>query len=187
MCDAGKKSWAYHLKSLLCDNGFIEAWQQQGVGDARQFLCALKERLLARFLQDWEQTILTNDRFEFYALFKRTFQPELYMDYGQLRCYKIAYVQFRFGFSPIRLHKLRYKPNATPQQFICPVCEAQVEDERHVLLECAAYADLRAEFLMHDSDLAALMEANDEQSVCNLSRFLYKVFKLRAELLQRVP
>jgi Reverse transcriptase (RNA-dependent DNA polymerase) len=188
LCDSGKKSWAFHLKNILFENGFTEAWLQQSVGDIRVFLKTLRERLIDRFQSEWQNDILTKDRYEFYALFKRTFnlKAENYVDCNQLRCFKIAYVQFRFGISPINCHRLRYKRNVTAQQLLCPVCKNDKEDEKHILLFCVAYEEFRSDlamFIDNDRSMDAIMSADDDESVAEISNFLYKVFKKRAQFI----
>ncbi len=171
-----------YSRHLLLDNGFAEVWQQQSVGNMSVFLKTLRERLIARFVNNWESAIQTSKRFEFNALFKRTFILEKYVDYKQLRCFKILYVQFRFGISPIRTHRLRYRSGVTPNQLLCPVCKSGNEDENHVLFVCAAYEALRNDFSVFQTfrgDVIGIMTADDEGSVCELSRFLYKAFKKR--------
>jgi len=192
MIDTGKKTWAFHLKSLLCEHGLGEAWQQQGVGSVGSFLTTLRQRLLDRFQQDWNQSVQSKERFEFYAQFKRVLKAEHYVDVNQLRCFKIAYVQFRLGISPINKHRLRYRLGVTPQQLLCPVCKAATEDEAHILFNCNAYADLRNDSYLFANNgtvintISALMSAEDDQSVCELSRFLYKVFKVRSNFVKTV-
>ena len=188
MCDSGRKSWAFHLRNVLCENGFTDAWQQQSVGDVKMFLCTLKGRLIERFQQDWINGVNASDRFQFYAQFKRSFKIEPYVNCSQLRCFKIAYVQFRFGISPINFHRMRYRKGVTPQQMFCPVCRDVVEDENHILFECPLYDDLRHDMSFFQAnqmnDVVTLMNANDDTSVMELSRFLYTVFKRRLQPVQ---
>ena len=188
LAENGKKSWAFYVKNLLCEHGFVEVWQQQGVGDFSSFLHLLKERLINRFQGEWSDIVLNNDRFEFYALFKRTWQAEKYVDYEQLRCFRLAYVQFRFGISPINTHRLRYRKNISSRHLLCPSCKQEMEDEAHVMLQCKVYDDLRKglEILNHYyfSDVSEIMSFDDKKTVCDISKFLYYVFKKRNEFLQ---
>lgn len=183
LCDSGKKSWSFYLKNILCENGCNEAWQQQSVGDIGNFLRTLRERLINRFKADWDNDIQTRERYVFYAKFKRSFKIENYVDCSQLRCFKIAYVQFRFGISPINCHRMRYKRGVTPQQLLCPVCKTENEDEEHVLLNCTAYDEFRSELSVFaaNDDVAAIMSADDDKNVMDVSNFLYKVFKKRSQ------
>ena len=173
------------LKVFLCEYGFTEAWQEQGVGDVKKFIVLLKERLINKFTHEWENLVVTSDRYEFYAKFKRILKLENYPNYNQLRCYKIAYIQFRLGISPIKSHQLRYIEGATDNQLLCPVCRTTKENEMHVLFDCPGYQQFRDESTLFNNgnDVCNIMNACSELNTCQLSRFLYKVFKKRAEFM----
>jgi len=184
----GKKSWAYHVKELLFRNGFGYVWLQQGVGSVNVFLALFKRRLIDQYQQDWSSAVGTSERYEFYALFKRSFGVEKYLDTIQFRRYRESLIRFRFGMSPIRVHKLRYKRNVLPRHLLCPACKLAVESEIHILLHCAAYnayrRDVAALAPALDNtfvSLKAVMAADDETSLVQLARFLYKVFRQRKQ------
>ena len=68
--DSGKKTWAYHVKTLLCTNGFHDVWMEQSVGDLSAFLCLFRQRLINRFQQNWSDNVSTSEPFECYNSFK---------------------------------------------------------------------------------------------------------------------
>ena len=184
----GKKTWTFHVMQLICTNGFGEVWFQQGVGDAGAFLRCFRQRLVDQYTQGWATDIETKERFEFYSSFKRIFQSEKYIDYQQKRCFRDSYVQFRLGISPIRVHRMRYRKDVVPGQLLCPVCKNEIEDESHVIFRCNAYERFRKEVNIIASTsttqdtfnaLSRVMAADDEESVIQLSRFLYRVFDMR--------
>ena len=183
--NSGKKTWAYHVSQILCANGFQDVWDQGNVGDLSAFICLFRQRLISRFHQEWSDSVSTSERFEFYASFKTLFVTEKYFDCEQLRCFREAYTRFRFGISPINVHKLRYKSGILPRHLLCPVCKHEIEDEAHVLFSCQGYDDLRSNFQVfsqHDEgDVAGLMNACDEESVKQLSKYLYNVFSKRKD------
>ena len=115
--DLGKKTSAYHVKDLLCRNGFGDVWLQQNVGHLNRFVSILKQRLLDQFQQDWSDSITSNERSEFYSIFKHSIHTEKYIDFIQLRCFREAYIQFRFGISPISVHRLRYRDGIIPRDY----------------------------------------------------------------------
>ena len=150
-------------------------WMQQNVGDISAFLSQFRQRLLVQFQQEWSTSVATSERFEFYASFKTVIGTEKYFDYTQLRCFREAYTRFRFGISPIFVHKFRYKTNVTPRNLSCPVCKEEIEDESHVLFSCQAYNLFRREVPLLadlvDNDITRVMSADDEESVIQLSKF----------------
>ena len=62
-------------------------------------------------------------------------------------CFREAYIKFRFGISPILVHRLRFKNDVIPRDLLCPVWKDEIEDESHVLFSCKAYEDFRKDGL----------------------------------------
>ena len=186
--EVGKKTWAFYVRQLLCENGFGDVWIQQNAGDINTFLSIFRQRLTDQYAQTWHDKIVSSERFELYSSFKHSLQAERYLDYNIIRVYKAAYIKFRFGVSPILIHKLRYKKDVLPRHLLCPACKHNIEDECHILFECKAYASLRKSvaFLLDkaDGNVSFVMSCDEEKSVKLLSRFLYHVFKRRLELKQ---
>ena len=187
--DLGKKTWAYHVKELLCRNSFGDVWLQQNVGHLNRFVSVFKQRLLDQFQQDWSASITSKERFEFYSIFKQSIQTEKYIDILQLRCFREAYIKFRFGISPILVHRLRYRNDIIPRDLLCPVCKDEIEDESHVLFSCKAYEDFRKDVSWFNGshtavvvDVSHVMSADNERSIWEVSRFLYKVLQRRNDI-----
>ena len=134
--DLGIKTWAYHVKELLCRNGFVDVWLQQNVGHLNRFVSVSKQRLLDQFQRDWSGSITSTERYEFDSIFKHSIHAENYIDFIQLRCFRKAYIQFIVGISPISVHRLRYRDGVIPRDLLCPVCKDEIEDETHVLFSC---------------------------------------------------
>jgi hypothetical protein len=187
---AGKKSWAFHVRELLYRNGFGYVWMQQGVGHVKMFLSVFKQRLIDQYQQDWSTVITDSERFEFYASFKSTIATENYLDVVQLRCFRTAFIRFRLGISCIRVHKLRHRKNVLRHHLLCPVCKSAVENEKHVLIECREYDPFRNDVLalkpifnQQFVSVSTVMAADDDVSIAQLSRYLYRVFKRRGDFL----
>ena len=89
-------------------------------------LTIFRQRLIDQFQQEWNSELSTKERLDLYASFKRRFQGERYMEYSQLRCYREAYIQFRFGISPILIHKQRYRKYVISRNLLCPVCKRKL-------------------------------------------------------------
>ena len=173
----GKKTWTFHVMQLICTNGFGEVWFQQGVGDAGAFLRCFRQRLVDQYTQGWATNIETKERFELYSSFKR-----IYIDYQQKRCFRDSYVQFRLRISPIRVHRMRYRKDVVPSQLLCPVCKNEIEDEYNAFERFRKEVNIIASTsTTQDTSnaLSRVMAADDEESVIQLSRFLYRVFDMR--------
>ena len=65
----------------------------------------------------------SKDRFEFYSIFKQSIQTEKYIDFWQLRYFREAHIEFRFGISLISVHRLRYRNDIIPRELLCTVCK----------------------------------------------------------------
>ena len=182
--ELGKKTWAYHIRQLLCTNGFGEVWLQQNVGDTNNFLSVFRQRLSDQFQQDWHSNIESKERFELYASFKQVVKSETYLECNQLRCFKEAYIKFRFGISPILVHRLRYRKDVLPRHLLCPACKYGIEDEAHILFECKVYKEFRSSvdlLVRAHGNITQVMSAEDEEAIRQLSRFLYRCLQKRKE------
>ena len=75
-----------------------------------------------------------------------------------------ALCKFRCDVAPIRLEPGRYE-NLRVEERFCPFCPNTVEDEKHVILNCKLYDDIRDSLyktvVAHNSDFPYLSE--DEQ------------------------
>ena len=83
---------------------------------------------------------------------------------------------------------MRYSKYVVPSQLLCPVCKNKTENESHVIFRCTAYERFRKEVNIIASisttqdtfiALSRVKAADDEESVIQLSRFLYRVFDMR--------
>ena len=155
------------------------------MGDVGVFLRCFRQRLVEQYTHYWAAEIETKERYEFYSSFKCIFQSEKYINYQQKRCFRDSYIQFRFGISPIHVHRMRYQKDVVPRQLLCPFYKNEIEDESHVLFRCSAYNRFRIDVNMitstvqnTSSALSRVMAADDEESIIQLSRFLYRVFDL---------
>ena len=114
---------------------------------------------------------------------KQSIQTETYIRFLQLRCFLEACIKFRFGISPILVHKLRYRNDIIPGDLLCPVCKDEIEDESHVLFSCKAYEDFRKDVSWFNGshtavvvDVSHVMSADNERSIWEVSRFFCTKF-----------
>ena len=159
------------------------------MGYLNRFVSVFKQRLLYEFQQDWSASITSKERFEFYSIFKQSIQTEKYIDILQLRCFREAYIKFRFGISPILVHRLRYRNDIIPRYLLYPVCKDEIEDESHVLFSCKTYEDFRKDVSSFNgshtaavAEVSHVMSADNETSIWEVSRFLYKVLQRRNDI-----
>ena len=87
-------------------------------------------------------------------MFKQCFNKEKYLCINMPGKYKSAYAKFRCGVAPLRIETGRYEGIMVDNR-LCfnEQCKKNniIEDEKHVLINCPVYADLRAILFRHAS------------------------------------
>ena len=79
-----------------------------------------------------------------YKLFKDTYEVEAYVKTVMPRCHRSALARFRCGVASIRVETGRYERLPLDER-LCPFCNAEIEDELHVLTIGLLYTDFRDE------------------------------------------
>ena len=159
------KTWVYHVKRLLCVNGFRYVWMYREVGDERLFLHIFKERL------KWTH-ICNSEGFDLYHCFKSTLQCERYLGCMQSKIYKTALARFRFHVSRINCHRLHF--SAAFDLRTCSFGTTSTDDECHML----PYTDLTTNFSFETT-------ANINK-LLNLSKFLFFLDQAQRKLDHRM-
>ena len=87
------------------------------------------------------------------------------------------------------MHRLRYRDGVIPGDLLCPVCKDEIEDKTHALFSCKAYNKFRRDMRWFDglhtavfTDVSNVMSADDEMSIRELSRFLYRALQRRNDI-----
>ena len=97
---------------------------------------------------------------------------------------------FRSASHPLMIEKgLHY--NLDREARTCPYCEACIENELHLVLQCPLYASLRCIYLhdMYVNDVSVasyvrLMSSDNETSVKTVSMFVHGALKERDSFLE---
>ena len=184
--DSGKISWATHVKMLLYKYGFGHVWLSQGVGDEIMFLKNFKQRLSDCFAQDWHHDITASHKLNYYANFKYTLEPERYLHILQVRKHLIAFAKLRCASHNLAIEKGRHD-NIPKEERLCTFCDFNVlEDEFHAVMICEKYEEIRCFYIpqcylnppsIHNFN--KLMSTQDDNTIFQLSIFIYKLFELR--------
>ena len=127
-----------------CYNGFGYVWMDGGVGNENMFITEFKNRLRDCCCQGWFSHMAKSERFDLYSCFRNTEQRERNLQVVQSRVYQTALARFPMDVSRINGHRLRILV-AEDQRF-CSFCVDETEDERHVLVLCPVYSQLREKF-----------------------------------------
>ena len=125
----------------------------------------IRENLMEMYAEAWSEEVnkvgskngTGLNKLRSYKMFKQTYKCEEYVNnkdirYGDRR----ALAQMRCGSAPINIKLGRYRNGVylPAEMRLCPICNEGVEDEKHVILECSFYDDLREKLL----DVACAMD-----------------------------
>jgi hypothetical protein len=91
----------------------------------------------------WERDLQTQDKLRTYRLYKRKFQSEPYCTMPMSRGHRSILFKFRCSNLQLSIETGRYAGKPI-HEIVCTLCTGDlVEDERHFLMNCTAYPDLR--------------------------------------------
>lgn len=147
------KNGFYRLKKLLKDinsNHILEA----NIGNAKPTISMLESKLMEIETNKWklllerENAIRGNggNKLRTYRKFKSQFCTEKYLTSKLPFMYRSAFTKFRCGVAPLRIETGRYE-NIDVMNRKCFNCPDTIEDEKHVLLYCPLYNDIRKELV----------------------------------------
>ena len=109
----------------------------------------LEDFLLDKYKVNWQNRMFSQkvgNKLRTYQLFKEVFETEMYLSKNIPSRYRSAFAKFRCGVAPLRIETGRYA-NKNVNERVCFIWHEQIEDEKHVLLYCPLYADLRERLL----------------------------------------
>ena len=184
-CD--KDSWAHKIKDVLCKYGFEEEWRRQNVDDIPKFTRELKIKMIEEYDEKWRFTLSQSSRYSIYKMFKTSRCTEKYLLLIDKKAFRDILSRFRLGMSELSVHSKRYQPDTHYDDFICPMCKEDEEDEKHFLLECPALSDIREKYLRvlyeYDQRLVfhELLSSHKENVIRGVCRYLHTAFQRRRE------
>lgn len=178
----GKRCWATEIKEMLQKAGFGYVWLQQGTQNTGQFLKNFRQRLMDMFLQEWSDAIKHKDRYILYSIVTEEFGICQYIKNIDIYCFRVALSQLRLGVLPIGNNMNRYGNNITAS--MCPFCKDKIEDEKHILLYCPTYIDLRQRFLNLETCYNWYRLLKDTDSSRSVAKFIFHSFRRRKLLLK---
>ena len=184
-----RNTWASSICFFLYKYGFQEVWENQGVGNERNFLKELRNRLILGFKEQWSVLLSESERFSCFRTFKSSIYLSPYLINLKHIQARISLIRLRLGVSQLNTHKLRFKRNVKDDDLSCPFCVNQIETEIHFVLLCPRYADLRQQYIPSKyynntcSFKLVLLLANETKSISmRLAIFLHKAFIARANI-----
>ena len=128
---------------LLHKYDFEHVMTEQNVQRESEFLREMKQRLVSEYSSVLSDDLTNSTRYDFYRSFKSTWHRESYLYSIDKKIVWDAFIRFRTGFSDLFVHKYRFANLSSGNVRIFPACYEENECEKHVLLECPTYEDLR--------------------------------------------
>ena len=183
MHEKGYKTWVTHIKSILCDNGFVQVWLF-GCGNETGFIKELKDRLVSNFYHNWRVHLDSSERLSLYGKFKPFFAREDYIRILYVDRFRIILAQFRTGVSQLNTHIHRFSPS--DENTACPLCPNAREDEIHFMFVCPMYSHIRK---AHDLEpkntnnlterLVYTLSTRSRSEIVSVAKFLLTAFEIR--------
>ena len=203
MLSFDKKNSLYRVDEMLIKLDVMFDVEHLTDYNLNAVLSDLESKLMEFELKQWSDDVhrvnavrgTGKNKLRTYRLFKQTFVSEQYVKCKYMsRKHRSAMARFRCGVAPLRIETGRYeRTRLPPDQRICPLCKNGVEDERHVLLYCPFYTDLRNDlFLSLSVGTSFNMMSDDEKFIYIFSntnclivtaRTLYEILERRKILL----
>ena len=139
-------SWSASTKKLLYDLDLGDFWEQQD-RDALppEWNSIIWDKLQRREESKWKQRIDNKPRLRTYRQFKKKLAFEDYLNASDLRGRR-QLARIRSGANRLRIEEGRAK-RLRPEDRKCWFGCLLIEDERHFLMSCPVYSDLRKEVI----------------------------------------
>ena len=194
--EAGRQNWVSHVKELLYTYGFGLVWILHDVGNDKEFLKLFKKRIMDCYKQKWYAYIRDTPKSIHYRHFKSLLEPEFYLNVDLPHTFKSTLANFRCSSHDLMIEKGRHLSIDREFRF-CQICQKQnilvIEDEFHFIFQCSIYEDLRKEhfkkYWLKNRTLQCLysiLSCDSELVVHKISKYLFKAFQLRNDILQEL-
>ena len=175
-------NWAFKLREFLIKYNFENVWLAQEVQNEHGFIKELKKALVDNYSENWMSQLHMSDRYILYRQIKQQLALEKYLMFLDKKIFRDVFIKFRMGVSELYIHKYRFSRDHP--SFTCPSCREEEEDDKHFLLECPAYEDLRSRYIRYAITPApfkdvSVLTSEDIETVRSVSKYLFHAFKRR--------
>ena len=180
-----KKGWVQTLKNNLETNGFGNVWLNEGTGNMKRFIKIYKQRLIDQFKQNWHDKVMNSERYNIYKTIKEEHKKEDYLNYIPIAKYRKTLTRLRIGIIELNYNKRFNEPNADTS---CPFC-TEVETEKHFLLDCTTYNQLRSKYIsrhwitLNNVNLNDLLTNANKEIIRSTAHFAYHALRKREEMI----
>ena len=121
-------------------NKFITSLGHHKASDSKTIISTCKDL----FREKWKEQINSGGKLRTYAHFKNIFQYENYLNDVHNVSHRRALTKLRTSSHGLHIETGRYtRPKVAPENRICLLCNASVENEAHFILHCSIYDEER--------------------------------------------
>ena len=146
-----KKRWCTYTKSLLMELGLGEKWMNQAVSEnGSEWNKLIEERIQQREERRWRKRIKEKPKLRTYRLVKTKLTFEEYLKTDDVKGRRLL-TRLRSGTNFLRIETGRREGLISEERKCWFGCDA-TEDERHFLMECHMYEDLREDFRLGEGE-----------------------------------
>ena len=148
---------------------------------------SVKHKIASLYATNWSNNVITVPKLRSYVTFKTEFKTEYYLLLNLSRKERSLMAQFRCGILPLRIETGRFV-GESPDERLCKLCNGPaIEDEKHFLLNCPFFNDIRNQ-LLHSMDLSVEWNTLNDSERLNFllnvqtrktAKYLVKAYCLR--------
>ncbi len=184
------KNWSYLVMEMLkCYNMERFCNINQYILD-KNTIFHLEEEMFNKYKTDWctrMDSYGQGSKLRTYKLYKFSYCTEQYLLQNIPIRYRSAFAKFRCGVAPLKIETGRYERKELDER-LCINCD-NVEDEKHVLLKCPLYEDLRQSMFIdvvgHNNNFLTLSDNEKNLFLFNNDTVCYSVAKTCHNILLR--
>ena len=170
--------WNFKIKSLLFNIGLGNVWIEKNYNAEKKhniWLKNVKRRLTDIAIQTWYADLHNDNRknkdqrnkLRIYRQFKTIYKYENYLTQVKNIKHRVALTKLRISSHKLQIERGRYKkPYTKPEDRTCPKCQTCMEDEKHFLIKCSLYDNLREILFKKLTDFVDL-PYNNNNIFCN--------------------
>ena len=148
-----KKNLEFSIKKMLVGTHNITLFRAEEVEDKKVKLRDFYQSVMELECDKWVTELWNDDRnpngnkLRLYREYKHMFKAEMYVTLHVPLYIRRYFAMLRAGSMPLNIEMGRYsKPPIPLQERICTLCsENCIEDEKHFLMQCTLYEDIREE------------------------------------------
>ena len=138
-------NWCSEIKRIFSYLNILNYYENKLVVN----MDSVKQKLFDFYAGSWPDEIRQTPKLRTYVTFKTEFKTEEYTKMKLQRNDRSILAQFCCGILPIRIETGRFV-GERPEERPCKLCDPNVPgDERHFLLECTTYNNLRQYWFPH--------------------------------------